>query len=191
MFFSKKQPSVQPRYLTFMYKAVKYRHVLTHLGQAIGSRTLLLYFFHQTGQEIRQLLTASGIPFSESDHPLGTGVVIVHDTQLSGVIQPTDVVLAVEIHPSARVMTDALRHIAPTQSFTCFTALDEPLMRIFGQERLMALMTMLGMDENEAIEHHMVSKSIEKAQQALDKRMPNQRDIRDSAEAWETANRQA
>ena len=48
-----------------------------------------------------------------------------------------------------------------------FSALDEPLFKHFGSDKVIPMMKMLGMKENEAIEHSMVSKSIIKGQEKI------------------------
>jgi len=48
-----------------------------------------------------------------------------------------------------------------------FSAMDEPLFKHFGSEKLIPLMKMLGMKEDEVIEHNMVSKSILKGQEKI------------------------
>jgi len=48
-----------------------------------------------------------------------------------------------------------------------FSAMDEPLFKHFGSEKLIPLMKMLGMKEDEVIEHSMVSKSIIKGQEKI------------------------
>ncbi|MEO6253418.1 MAG: hypothetical protein ABIO79_08945 [Ferruginibacter sp.] len=48
-----------------------------------------------------------------------------------------------------------------------YSAMDEPLFKHFGSEKLIPLMKMLGMKENEVIEHNMVSKSIIKGQEKI------------------------
>ncbi len=45
-----------------------------------------------------------------------------------------------------------------------FSAMDEPLFKHFGSDKLIPLMKMMGMKEDEVIEHSMVSKSIIKGQ---------------------------
>ena len=47
--------------------------------------------------------------------------------------------------------------------------LDEPLYKHFGADRIIDLVQKLGMKENEAIEHSMVSSSIKKAQKKIEK----------------------
>ncbi|GAB4304280.1 MAG: preprotein translocase subunit SecA [Myxococcota bacterium] len=51
-----------------------------------------------------------------------------------------------------------------------YIALDDDLMRIFGGDRLKNIMETLGMEEGQAIEHKMVSRSIEKAQERVEAR---------------------
>lgn len=48
-----------------------------------------------------------------------------------------------------------------------FSAMDEPLFKHFGSEKLIPLMKMMGMKEDEVIEHNMVSKSIIKGQEKI------------------------
>ncbi|MBK7308447.1 MAG: hypothetical protein IPI88_16550 [Chitinophagaceae bacterium] len=45
--------------------------------------------------------------------------------------------------------------------------MDEPLFKHFGSDKLIPLMKMMGMKEDEVIEHNMVSKSIIKGQEKI------------------------
>jgi preprotein translocase subunit SecA len=49
-----------------------------------------------------------------------------------------------------------------------FLSLEDDLMRLFGGERIAALMTRLGVQEGEVIEHRMVTRSIERAQRRVE-----------------------
>jgi preprotein translocase subunit SecA len=49
-----------------------------------------------------------------------------------------------------------------------YISLEDDLMRIFGSERIQGLMDKLGLEENEAIDHKMVSKAIENAQKKVE-----------------------
>jgi hypothetical protein len=48
-----------------------------------------------------------------------------------------------------------------------FSALDEPLFKHFGSDKVIPMIKLLGMKEDEAIEHSMVSKSILKGQEKI------------------------
>jgi len=52
----------------------------------------------------------------------------------------------------------------PQQKIVVYSAMDEPLFKHFGSERMLPLMKMLGMKEDEMIEHALVTKSIIKGQ---------------------------
>ena len=49
-----------------------------------------------------------------------------------------------------------------------YISLEDDLMRLFGSERLMAVFTTMGVQENEEIEHKMLSNAIEKAQKKIE-----------------------
>jgi preprotein translocase subunit SecA len=49
-----------------------------------------------------------------------------------------------------------------------YISLEDDLMRLFGQERLMSVFNALGVEENEQIEHKMLSSAIEKAQKKIE-----------------------
>jgi preprotein translocase subunit SecA len=51
------------------------------------------------------------------------------------------------------------------------TSLDEPLLIMFGGEKLIKIMQSLGMNEEEIIEHKMVSQSIATAQEKIEKKV--------------------
>lgn len=55
----------------------------------------------------------------------------------------------------------------PHKEIIVFSALDEPLFRHFGSDKVIPLMKMMGMKEAEAIEHPMVSKSILRSQEKI------------------------
>lgn len=54
---------------------------------------------------------------------------------------------------------------------TVLNALDEPLFKLFGSESIIEMMKKMGLQEDEMIEHSMVSSSITNAQQKLEKRV--------------------
>ena len=68
-----------------------------------------------------------------------------------------------------------------------YSALDEPLFKHFGSEKLIPLMKMMGMKENEVIEHSMVSKSIIKGQEKIAEQVSLEQSASSQAE-WMTKN---
>jgi preprotein translocase subunit SecA len=82
-------------------------------------------------------------------------------------------ILGTERHESRRI-DNQLRGRAGRQgdpgSSRFFLSLEDDLMRIFGSDRIQGLMTKLGMQEGEAIEHGMVTRAIERAQKQVEGR---------------------
>src|SRR6266852_3513866 len=81
-------------------------------------------------------------------------------------------IIGTERHESRRI-DNQLRGRSGRQgdpgSSRFFVSLEDDLMRIFGGERLKKTMERLGMQPGESIEHRMVSRSIEKAQERVEK----------------------
>ncbi|MDR1684036.1 MAG: preprotein translocase subunit SecA [Elusimicrobiota bacterium] len=80
-------------------------------------------------------------------------------------------VLGTERHESRRI-DNQLRGRCARQgdkgASKFFVALDDELMRLFGSERIASVMTTLGMKDDEAIEHPLISKHIEGAQRRVE-----------------------
>jgi hypothetical protein len=55
----------------------------------------------------------------------------------------------------------------PVKNIMVYSAMDEPLFKHFGSEKMIPLMKLLGMKENEVIEHAFVSQSIIKGQNKI------------------------
>jgi preprotein translocase subunit SecA len=82
-------------------------------------------------------------------------------------------IIGTERHESRRI-DNQLRGRSGRQgdpgSSRFFLSLEDDLMRIFGSDRIQGLMTRLGMEEGEAIEHGMVTRAIERAQKQVEGR---------------------
>jgi hypothetical protein len=74
-----------------------------------------------------------------------------------------------------------------TKNIIVYSAMDEPLFRHFGSDKLLPLMKMMGMKENEVIEHSMVSKSIISGQKKIEEQVTLEQDAPSQAE-WMNRN---
>ena len=64
-----------------------------------------------------------------------------------------------------------------------YSALDEPLFKHFGGDKIIQMMKQLGMKEDSMIEHKMVSKAIENAQEKIEKKVISEQDA-SSQQEW-------
>ncbi|XAL99138.1 preprotein translocase subunit SecA [Phycisphaeraceae bacterium D3-23] len=82
-------------------------------------------------------------------------------------------IIGTERHESRRI-DNQLRGRAGRQgdqgASRFFLALEDPLMKMFAGERTLAILSKLGMKEGDAIEHGMVSRSVERAQRKVEQR---------------------
>lgn len=80
-------------------------------------------------------------------------------------------------------VTQKLKLLFPKSSLTFYSSLDEPIFDLFGGDNLTALLEKLGMKEDEAIEHSMVSRSMERAREKLATMVKHESPAH-SAEEW-------
>ena len=120
--------------------------------------------------ELGSVTIATNMAGRGTDIKLGEGVKEVGGLKIIGT----------ERHESRRI-DNQLRGRAGRQGdageSVFYISLEDDLMRIFGSERIQGLMDKLGLEENEAIDHKMVSKAIENAQKKVE---GNNFDIRKS-----------
>ncbi len=187
--FSSKPKGVKFDYITYVTKVQKYKNVLTQFATAANDKhVVLIYFFDQTKEELLQLGTALNINMSEDVGLLSSpGYVLLNGQELGkqGHIK-ADQVIFMEAHPIASVQREAGNYFLDSDiaSTTCYVGLDEALFQVFGGSRISNLLERMGVKDDEPIAHTMVSKSIEKAQEKLEKDNPNAKDIRSSQEDW-------
>ncbi len=192
--FSSKPKGVKFDYITYVTKLQKYKNVLTRFAQdADDKHVILIYFFDQTKEELLQLGTALKISMSEDVGLLSSpGYVLLNGRELGkqGHIK-ADQVIFMEAHPIASVQREAGNYFLDSNiaSITCYVGLDEALFQVFGGSRISNLLERMGVKDDEPIAHTMVSKSIEKAQEKLEKDNPNAKDVRSSQEDWLAENR--
>ncbi|MBL7665688.1 MAG: preprotein translocase subunit SecA [Bacteriovoracaceae bacterium] len=97
----------------------------------------------------------------------GTDIKLTSETkQLDGLL-----ILGTERHEARRI-DNQLRGRSGRQGdpgvSKFFLSLEDDLMRIFGSDRIRGIMTRLGMNDNEPIEHNMISNAIAKAQKRVE-----------------------
>lgn len=180
----------------FLTKKDKYDAVIEdiNLCHAKGQPVLVGTIAIETSEYLSNLLNQKGIPHNvlnakqherEADIVKEAGVKgrVTIATNMAG--RGTDIklgegvidagglrIIGTERHESRRI-DNQLRGRAGRQgdpgSSKFYVSLEDDLMRIFGGERLKKTMERLGMQPGESIEHRMVSRSIEKAQERVEK----------------------
>jgi hypothetical protein len=68
-------------------------------------------------------------------------------------------------------------------SFVFYLSFDDPLMKIFGAQNILSLLEKIGLEEEEAVEHPMVTKAIRRAIEQVDKKVAIEKSAV-SSEQW-------
>ena len=176
----------------------KYRDLVVATSQDLreGRLSTIVFHFADTGAEVVDLLKQADLPYAllpeHADFPDGNssawqqgaqilvlpasiippvsaGKRISPKQQASG---PENVVHLAAHHP--RLEYDALvlgldKHWPMVLDFRAYVGLDEPLLEVFGSDRILPMLHQLGMNENEMLNHPMLTRSIESAQKKISK----------------------
>ena len=140
-----------------MHLAAKQQGLLNLLPQ--HPNAAVIAWFPQSQQQWQALL---------QQHHIQTHVMLakqVNALQLTG-----RAIILVEHYPLAS-KEDAFLQTIPEGNIFVLSALDEPLLAKFGGDRVADLMKKMGMQENDVVEHALVTKSLRNAQEKLEKRI--------------------
>ena len=118
-----------------------------------------------------QIITSAGeskaVTIATNMAGRGTDIKLTDETMKAGGL----CILGTERHESRRI-DNQLRGRSGRQGdpgrSKFFLSLEDDLMRIFGSQRISGIMNTLGMEEDEPIEHKMISRAIEKAQKKVE-----------------------
>lgn len=179
----------------FKTKAAKYRAVVRNaverhkLGQPILIGTTSI----TQSEELSEMLLRAGVPHKvlNAKHHEQEAEIVADAGQMGMVTIATNMagrgtditlgegvpelgglaILGTERHESRRI-DNQLRGRAGRQgdpgSSQFFLSLEDDLMRIFGADNISGIMDKLGMEEDEPIEHSLITKSIERAQKKVE-----------------------
>jgi hypothetical protein len=117
---------------------------------------LFICWFADTAVKFKEFFRQQGL-----DESMVTETHHLHTSKLQNKIP-----VFVEHYPLHTKETELIQNW-DAKNIVVYSAMDEPLFKHFGSEKLIPLMKMLGMKEDEVIEHSMVSKSIIKGQEKI------------------------
>ncbi len=115
--------------------------------------TLFICWFSETLKKFKTIF---------AEHQLDEMKVIDAKNMHSGMLQNKNVVFAEHYPLHQKELT--LVENWPLEKIIVYSSMDEPLFKHFGSEKMIPLMKLLGMKEDEVIEHSFVTKSIIKGQ---------------------------
>jgi len=181
--------------LIFKSKAAKYRAVVRNAVERhqTGQPILIGTTSITQSEELSDMLLRAGVPHKvlNAKHHEQEAEIVANAGQMGMVTIATNMagrgtditlgegvpelgglaILGTERHESRRI-DNQLRGRAGRQgdpgSSQFFLSLEDDLMRIFGADNISGIMDKLGMEEDEPIEHSLITKSIERAQKKVE-----------------------
>ncbi len=99
----------------------------------------------------------------------------------SGNVQTNEIIF-IEHYPLHQKEVEIFSTLA-SKNITVYSSLDEPLFKHFGGENISGLLNKLGLNENEAISHSLITSSIKRAQEKLAEKVVTEHSA-SSMEEW-------
>ena len=173
--FRKKMPGAVEKFAVYKTKVEKYRQLILDLQQLLSEKKKLslIYFKRETKEELEKLLNVVSIDYIEDQRSLEKENQILLNSFEYSVKHPLDssyIVIAAETHSYRSENLQLAQSLKDHSFITLFTSLDEHVFKAFGSKRILDIMNMFGLKENEKIEHSLVTKSIINAQEKLEEK---------------------
>lgn len=203
MFFRKRKKEFQVNDQVWLSKVAKFRGLYDYLESCLqsGDMVVVINHFENTQHEITQMAKKLGVAHQVIQLP-GTQVqsvttfvskteTLLETTMQSPIIQrlinePILKIIIPEHHPAYSQEQALLLHLMPLiphAQISFFTSLDEPFMKILDSNRIKTALKRMGIKEDENIEHSLVTKSIARTQQKIEKKATT-KVIANSQQEW-------
>jgi len=156
--FSKRIPTVPIQDMIWMSKSAK----LNGCKNLVASfpDALVVAWFSDTVDDFARFLNEQN----------NLGVEIHQARSILSVQAANKMLILLEHYPMRSKEIEFIASMNPQKVFV-LSSLDEPLFEQFGSDRIIQLMQSLGMKDDEMIQHPMISKAIENAQEKLEKKV--------------------
>lgn len=154
--FGKKEEAPQSIFIDRCYQTINAKLKACAALAKEQPDTYFICWFANTLKLFKDYFTQQGLD----------ATLIVDDRHFNAAMLQNKKAVFTEHHPLHSKELELVQHW-PQQPIVVYSAMDEPLFVHFGSEKMIPLMKLLGMKEDEAIEHSFVTKSIIKGQEKI------------------------
>ncbi|MBA3662674.1 MAG: hypothetical protein H0W61_00500 [Bacteroidetes bacterium] len=169
-----------------MTRNTAFNELVTELSQQSGSR-YVFYFFEESRLHLKHQLEKENISIHGTSGS-SEGVYLLNARKQNLTVLPLSAISKVycidhfPLYSVFEAFAASLYEANPSQTLIVYGGLDEPIFNVFGGNRIKDLMVKMGMQETEMIEHSMISKAIENAQEKIEKKVVLETSAQSSAE---------
>ena len=168
LFKSKKEIVV--RDIVWKNETIKYDRILDKIKTS--NKVVLLYYFEDTKAEMIKALSNNS--YSEQVSSVEK-VAIIHANSIMKSLSLHDrTPIFIEHFPSYKIereILDFLLNNLELKEIMFYVSLEDELFKYFGSERLIQMLERMGYKDDEAIEHSMISNSLQNAQKKIDEKV--------------------
>lgn len=157
-FFGKKEDAVKTTDIIWMSDTAKWNGIIEAWKK--NPSLMIICWFENTIQALQTIFTKETTAEISLYMPRN-----INTSQLTG-----KQIIFAEHHPLKKKEQEVFSKWQ-LKEVVIHSSLDEPLFQHFGGERIIDLMRKMGMQENESVQHAMISSSIKNAQEKIEKKM--------------------
>lgn len=154
--FFKKSPSTKVSDKVYISDTAKYKALLNLAKQ---NSTVFVAWFDDSVKKLQAHFEQNGI----------TATIVMYRQLNAGNVNNKNIVF-IEHYP-LKGKEETLFTTLNQKEIVVYVSLEEPLMKLFGSERIIELMKKMGLTEEEELNHSMITASIQKAQEKLAKKV--------------------
>jgi len=156
--FGKKKESIKITDVVFMHASAKWHACLLALQS--NTDTVFIVWFEETQQQLQAYFKEQNVTTAE---------VILYRQAAAHYINNRQLIFA-EHYPLHEKETSLYISLA-LETIKVFSSLDEALFQYFGGEKIIELMKKMGLQENEPVQHAMISMALKNAQEKIAKKV--------------------
>jgi len=170
--FSKKDATLAIQNMIWMSQSAKLNGCMKLIQQLPDF--LLMAWFSDTVDQFNKFLNEQN----------GLGVEVLQARSVLSIQAANKKLILLEHYPLRNKELEFIRKLNSPQVIV-LSSLDEPLFERFGSDKIIQTMKSLGMKDDEMIEHPMITRAIEQAQNKLDKKVLVENSTNSSKEWFE------
>jgi len=168
--FGKRKESTKVTDVVFMHQASKRNACLLALQS--NAATIFVTWFEETQQQLQEYFKAQNA---------ANATVILYREAAAHFINDNPVIFAE--HYPLREKEEALYTSLKLEDVKVFSSLDDALFQYFGGARIIEIMQKMGLQENEPVQHTMISMALKNAQEKIGKKVSLEQSAH-SQEEW-------
>lgn len=168
--FGKKKETTKVSDVVFMHSTAKWHACL--LAFQSNAATVFVTWFEETQQQLQEYFNAQNA---------ANPTVILYREAAAHFINNNPVIFAE--HYPLREKEEALYTSLKLEDVKVFSSLEDALFQYFGGTKIIELMQKMGLQENEPVQHSMISMALKNAQEKIAKKVSLEQSAR-SQEEW-------